>query len=133
MTVNNKEQLVIIYENSNITQIAMINCMKNNIITISKSPEIREQLFGKCSQSTIKINGKDYEITSDIHIDIDTSNIYIDEYPNYLEKIKPKVVILIICYYSEINLMMLDILKRHVYKKRNTQYYIVASRFSQTN
>jgi hypothetical protein len=124
---------LIIYGNTNITQIAMKNCMKNNIITIPKNPELRELLLDKCSQTTIKINEKEYPIETNIHIDIDTSKVYTNDFPHHLEKTKPKVVILIICHYSEMNMMMLDILRRQIRRNHDIHYYIVASRFSQTN
>jgi hypothetical protein len=124
---------LIIYGNTNITQIAMKNCMKNNIITIPKNPELRELLLDKCSQTTIKINEKEYPIDTNIHIDIDTSKVYTNDFPHHLEKTKPKVVILIICHYSEMNMMMLDILRRQIRRNQGIHYYIVASRFSQTN
>ena len=124
---------LIIYGNTNITQIAMKNCMKNKIITIPKNPELRELLLDKCSQTTIKINEKEYPIDTNIHIDIDTSKVYTNDFPHHLEKTKPKVVILIICHYSEMNMMMLDILRRQIRRNHDIHYYIVASRFSQTN
>jgi hypothetical protein len=107
--------------------------MKNKIITIPKNPELRELLLDKCSQTTIKINEKEYPIDTNIHIDIDTSKVYTNDFPHHLEKTKPKVVILIICHYSEMNMMMLDILRRQIRRNHDIHYYIVASRFSQTN
>ena len=43
-------------KNNNITQLAIQNCMNNNIITIPKDAKIREELLGQhVSQNTIKI------------------------------------------------------------------------------
>ena len=92
--------LSIIYNNNNITQLCMIQCMRNKIITIPKSKKKREDLFGTSSPTSIKINHKEYSLDFDIHIDIDTLEVYIDKYPLQLEKCKPKIVVLIICHYS---------------------------------
>ena len=118
------------YGNNDVTQVAMKTCMNNNIITIPKDTNLREQLFGYGSQNIIKINTKEYSLDQDIFIDVVTTKIY-TEYPHHLNN--PKIVVLIICHYSEMNMMMLEQLREKVYKKHNIRYYIVASRFSETN
>jgi hypothetical protein len=117
-------------KNNNITQLAILNCMNNNIITIPKDEKIREEILGQnVSQNTIKINNQEYEINQDLFIDTITSQVY-TEYPHHLYP--PKIVVLIICHYSDMNMMMLDQLRNRIYKKHNLKYYIVASRFSET-
>jgi hypothetical protein len=115
------------YGNADVTQLAIMNCMENNIIMIPSDTITREFLFGPTSNNSISVNGKQYN--HDIFIDFTTSEVY-TEYPHKLNQ--PKIVVLIICHYSEINMMMLEQL-RNTYKKHNVQYYIVASRFSETN
>ena len=116
------------YGIADITQLAIMNCMENNIITIPSDPITREYLFGPSSDTSIKVNNKQYN--HDIFIDFATSEVYA-EYPHHLNQ--PKIVVLIICHYSEMNMMMLEQLRNKVYKKHNLQYYIVASKFSETN
>jgi hypothetical protein len=133
--MNNNEKVLpsIKYGNVDVTQIAIITCMKNNIITIPKCPYLRETLFGEGSQSTIKINEKEYPNNCDIHIDMDTSNVYLDNYPFHLDKTKPKIIIFIICHYSEMNIIILDELRQKIYRNPDIRYFIVASRFSKTD
>jgi hypothetical protein len=121
-------KLSIKYGNNDITQLAIMNCMKKNIITIPKDNKTRELLFGNSKDGVITINGKPYD--SDVFIDINRSKVY-EEYPYHLDL--PKIVVLIICHYSEMNMMMLEQLRNQIYRKNNVQYYIVASRFSETN
>jgi hypothetical protein len=121
-------KLSIKYGDNDITQLAIMNCMKNKIITIPKDNKTRELLFGNSKDGVITINNKQYD--SDIFIDINRSKVY-EEYPYHLDL--PKIVVLIICHYSEMNMMMLEQLRNQIYRKNNVQYYIVASRFSETN
>ena len=116
------------YGNADVTQLAIMNCMENNIIMIPSDAITREFLFGSTSNNSISVNGKQYN--HDIFIDFTTSEVYA-EYPHKLNQ--PKIVVLIICHYSEMNMMMLEQLRNNVYKKHNLQYYIVASRFSEIN
>jgi len=116
------KELSIQYENNDITQFLIKNNMNNGIITIPKSSYSNELIINKTNFSN----------ESDIFIDIDT-NITYTQYPDHLEKLFPKVVILIICHYSEMNMMMLDELRRKIYKNHKINYYIVASRFSPSN
>lgn len=116
------------YGNNDVTQLAIINCMENNIIMIPSDAITREFLFGSTSNNSISVNGKQYN--HDIFIDFTTSEVY-EKYPCHVKQ--PKIVVLIICHYSEMNMMMLEQLRNNVYKKHNLQYYIVASRFSETN
>jgi len=115
------------YGNADVTQLAIMNCMENNIIMIPSDTITREFLFGPTSNNSISVNGKQYN--HDIFIDFTSSEVYA-EYPHKLNQ--PNIVVLIICHYSDMNMMMLEQL-RNTYKKRNVQYYIVASRFSETN
>jgi hypothetical protein len=116
------------YGNNDVTQMAIMNCMENNIIIIPSDATTREYLFGPTTNNSIHVNGKQYN--HDIFIDFTTSQIY-TEYPYHVNP--PKIVVLIICHYSEMNMMMLEQLRNKIYKKHNVQYYIVASRFSETN
>jgi len=116
------------YGNADVTQLAIMNCMENNIIMIPSDAITREFLFGPTSNNSISVNGKQYN--HDIFIDFTTSEVY-EKYPFHVNQ--PKIVVLIICHYSEMNMMMLEQLRNNVYKKHNVQYYIVASRFSETN
>ena len=115
------------YGNADVTQLAIMNCMQNNIIIIPNDAKTLEYLFGPTTNSSISVNGKVYN--HDVFIDFTTSEVY--EKHSYNAN-QPKIVVLIICHYSDINMMMLEQL-RNVYKKHNVQYYIVASRFSETN
>jgi hypothetical protein len=115
------------YGNNDVTQMAIMNCMENNIIMIPSDAITREFLFGPTSNNSISVNGKQYN--HNIFIDFKTSEVYA-KYPNNLNQ--PKIVVLIICHYSEMNMMMLEQLRNNIYKKHNVQYYIVASRFSET-
>jgi hypothetical protein len=102
--------------------------MENNIIIIPNDAKTREFLFGPTiNSSSIKVNNIEYN--RDIFIDFKTSVVY-EKFPHHLDP--PKIVVLIICHYSEMNMMMLEQL-RNLYKKHNVRYYIVASRFSETN
>jgi len=117
----------IVYGNNDVTQLAILNCMENNIITIPKDSTTRELFFGSTSNNSIKVNNIQYN--NDIFIDFKTSEVYA-KYPHQLNP--PKILVLIICHYSEMNMMMLEQL-RNTYRKNNTKYYILASRFSETD
>uniref|UniRef100_A0A6C0LCJ2 Uncharacterized protein n=1 Tax=viral metagenome TaxID=1070528 RepID=A0A6C0LCJ2_9ZZZZ len=116
------------YGNADVTQLAIMNCMENNIIIIPNDATTLEYLFGPTSNSSISVNGIHYN--HDIFIDFTTSEVYA-EYPCHVNQ--PKIVVLIICHYSDMNMMMLEQLRNNIYKKHKVQYYIVASRFSETN
>jgi hypothetical protein len=117
----------ILYGDSDVTQLAIMNCMENNIIIIPNDAKTREFLFGPTTNSSsIKVNNIEYN--RDIFIDFKTSVVY-EKFPYHLDP--PKIVVLIICHYSEMNMIMLEQL-RNTYRKNNTKYYIIASRFSET-
>jgi hypothetical protein len=103
--------------------------IKKEINYSTKGTDLNLQQFKIISQKKIKINDQIYENNNDIFIDYTTSQIY-TEYPYELNP--PKIIVLIICHYSEMNMMMLEQL-RNLFKKHNIKYFIVASRFSDTN
>ena len=110
----------ILYGNNDVTQLAIMNCMENNIIFIPSDAKTREYLFGPTSNSCISVNGHKYN--DDIFIDFRTSEVYA-KYPVHLNQ--PKIVVLIICHYSEMNIMMLEQLRNNIYRKHKIKYYIV--------
>jgi hypothetical protein len=58
------------YGNNDVTQLVIMHCMNNNIITIPNDIKTRELLFGPSSDTSIKVNDKQYN--HDIFIDFTT-------------------------------------------------------------
>jgi len=111
--------------NHDITHILLKYFTNNKIITIPRKIFIEE----------IIINREHYSTDSTLFIDVESNQVY-SSYPLHIKRLQPKIIILIICHYSQENMMMLDLIRRSIYKNcknNNVQYFIVASRFSETN